>query len=103
MLRPDQIRAALEEILPLVQQPVRYLGLERNLVRKPWDSVPLHVALAFPDAYEVGMSHQGSQILYHLINRRPDAVAARNETIEGAMSVRRLDDGLVATLGGRRS
>ena len=65
---PETIRAALEQILPLVQQPARYLGLERNLVRKPWDSVPLHVALAFPDAYEVGMSHQGSQILYHLIN-----------------------------------
>ncbi len=73
----QSVRAALEAILPRVQKPARYLGLERNLVRKPWDSVPLHVALAFPDTYEIGMSHQGSRILYHLVNRRADALAER--------------------------
>ena len=67
---PDEIRAALEEILPGVQKPTRYLGIERNLVRKPWDDVSVRVALAFPDAYEIGMSHQGTRILYHLVNRR---------------------------------
>ncbi len=75
--RPRSVREALDAILPRVQKPARYLGLERNLVRKAWDSVPLHVALAFPDAYEIGMSHQGSRILYHMINRRPDALAER--------------------------
>ncbi len=75
--RPESVRAALDGILPRVQKPARYLGLERNLVRKPWESVPLHVALAFPDAYEIGMSHQGSRILYHMVNRRPDALAER--------------------------
>lgn len=74
---PDSIRSALDEILPRVRKPARYLGLERNLTRKTWDAVPLHVALAFPDAYEIGMSHQGSHILYHLVNRRPDALAER--------------------------
>ena len=74
---PDEIRAALEEILPGVQKPTRYLGLERNLVRKPWDDVSVRVALAFPDAYEIGMSHQGTRILYHLVNRRSDALAER--------------------------
>ncbi|MCP4896498.1 MAG: TIGR03960 family B12-binding radical SAM protein [bacterium] len=74
---PEQIRATLETTLPKVQKPSRYLGLERNLVRKPWDDTPLHVALAFPDAYEIGMSHQGTRILYHLINRRSDALAER--------------------------
>jgi radical SAM family uncharacterized protein/radical SAM-linked protein len=74
---PDEIRAALEEILPEVQKPSRYLGIERNLVRKPWDKVEVRVALAFPDAYEIGMSHQGTRILYHLINRREDALAER--------------------------
>jgi len=73
----QSVRTALEAILPRVRKPARYLGLERNLVRKPWDSVPLHVALAFPDTYEIGMSHQGSRILYHLVNRRPDALAER--------------------------
>jgi len=71
------VRAALDEILPRVAKPTRYLGIERNLVRKPWDDVALHVALAFPDAYEIGMSHQGSQILYHLVNRRSDACCER--------------------------
>ncbi|HSN57619.1 MAG TPA: TIGR03960 family B12-binding radical SAM protein, partial [Candidatus Sulfomarinibacteraceae bacterium] len=75
---PKAIRNALDDILPGVQSPSRYLGLERNLTRKPWDEVALHVALAFPDAYEIGMSHQGTRILYHLVNRRPDALAERS-------------------------
>ncbi|NOZ77815.1 MAG: TIGR03960 family B12-binding radical SAM protein [Acidobacteria bacterium] len=74
---PETVRAALDEILPRVVKPARYLGLERNLVRKAWDGVALHVALAFPDTYEIGMSHQGSRILYHLVNRRSDALAER--------------------------
>jgi radical SAM family uncharacterized protein/radical SAM-linked protein len=75
---PDELRTALESILPGVQKPSRYLGIERNLIRKPWDAVDVRVALAFPDAYEIGMSHQGTRILYHLINRREDALAERS-------------------------
>jgi radical SAM family uncharacterized protein len=77
MADPAALRAALDDILPLVERPSRYLGLERNLRRKPWGSVPLHVALAFPDVYEIGMCHLGSHILYHLVNRREDALAER--------------------------
>jgi radical SAM family uncharacterized protein len=77
MIDPRELRTQLDEILPTVQSPSRYLGLERNLIRKPWDEVSLRVALAFPDAYEIGMSHQGTRILYHLINRRDDALAER--------------------------
>jgi len=77
MLSGTKLREALDGFLPRVSKPARYLGLERNLVRKPWDSVAVRVALAFPDAYEIGMSHQGSQILYNLVNRRPDALAER--------------------------
>lgn len=77
MTNPTTQRERLDEILPLVQGPSRYLGLERNLTRKPWDSVEIRVALAFPDAYEIGMSHQGTRILYHLVNRRDDALAER--------------------------
>ncbi|MEX1309994.1 MAG: TIGR03960 family B12-binding radical SAM protein [Candidatus Sulfomarinibacteraceae bacterium] len=76
-MEPHDIRTMLDEVLPTVQSPSRYLGLERNLTRKPWDSVELRVALAFPDAYEIGMSHQGTRILYHLVNRRDDALAER--------------------------
>ena len=77
MTDPAALRAALDDILPLVERPSRYLGLERNLVRKPWESVRLRVALAFPDTYEIGMCHLGSHILYHLVNRREDALAER--------------------------
>jgi len=77
MTEPAALRAALDDILPLVEGPVRYLGLERNAVRKPWESVRLRMVLAFPDVYEIGMSHLGSHILYHLVNRRDDALAER--------------------------
>jgi radical SAM family uncharacterized protein/radical SAM-linked protein len=33
--------------------------------------------IAFPDLYEIGTSHFGIQILYHLINRDPDMLAER--------------------------
>lgn len=39
--------------------------------------VRLRVALAFPDVYEIGMSHIGLKILYGMINRRPDFWAER--------------------------
>ncbi len=74
---PQAIRSALDDILPGVQKPTRYLGIERNLVRKDWDETQVRLALAFPDAYEIGMSHQGTRILYHIANRRPDTLAER--------------------------
>ena len=76
-MRPESIRAALERILPGVQKPGRYLGLERNLVRKDWDAVDVRLLLAFPDEYGIGMSHQGTRILYHIANRRADTLAER--------------------------
>jgi radical SAM superfamily enzyme YgiQ (UPF0313 family) len=35
------------------------------------------VLLAFPDIYEVGMSHLGFQVLYHILNIQPDVGAER--------------------------
>lgn len=74
---PQALRTALDDILPGVQKPTRYLGLERNLVRKPWDETPVRLALAFPDTYEIGMSHYGTRILHHIANRRRDTLAER--------------------------
>ena len=74
---PDQIRAALDRILPGVQKPGRYLGLERNIIVKDWGSAAVRLLLAFPDEYGIGMSHQGTRILYHIANARPDALAER--------------------------
>ncbi len=76
-MQPSEIRAALDRILPGVQRPGRYLGLERNTVVKDWASVPVRLLLAFPDEYGIGMSHQGTRILYHIANARPDALAER--------------------------
>ena len=58
----------LKEFLSLVSKPVRYLGQEIHSIRKDPAGVRLKFCLAFPDVYEVGMSHLGIQILYHLLN-----------------------------------
>ncbi len=60
-----------------IRRPSRYLGNEPNAVRKPRGSVELRAGLAFPDVYEVGMSHQGLKILYHMLNNRPWLAAER--------------------------
>src|SRR4030043_7205 len=58
----------LKELLPLVSKPVRYLGQEINSIKKDPTGARLKFCLAFPDVYEVGMSHLGIQILYHILN-----------------------------------
>ena len=67
----------IQDILPLVQKPSRYLGFETNRVKKPWQDVALHVALAFPDLYEIATSHFGIQILYSILNNENDILAER--------------------------
>ena len=61
-------------LLPLVVQPSQYVGLETNARFKDVGAAEVAVVMAFPDAYSVGISHLGSQILYHLLNDT-DAVA----------------------------
>jgi len=68
----------LERVLGEVQKPARYIGCEDGM------TVPVHhpdrVAwlLVYPDTYEVGLPNQGLQILYEILNERPDAVAERS-------------------------
>ncbi len=66
-----------ETVLAEVQGPARYLGGEVNAVVKDPAAVRIQFALCYPDVYEVGMSHLGSQILYHVINSRPEAACER--------------------------
>lgn len=66
-----------DEILPRVQKPTRYLGNEVNAVAKDLSRCSLKVVLAFPDLYEVGMSHLGLKILYSLINDHEQWAAER--------------------------
>src|SRR5215213_7499694 len=70
-------RTALDQILPRVEKPVRYVGGEWNSVRKDPDVVRLRIALCFPDVYEIGMSHLGLKILYELLNRPEHWAAER--------------------------
>jgi len=65
------------EILSGVQRPGRYIGGEWNEIVKDHREVDLTFALAFPDLYEIGMSHLGFRILYSLLNSRPDTAAER--------------------------
>jgi radical SAM family uncharacterized protein/radical SAM-linked protein len=75
---PDERRRiGREEILDAVEKPGRYLGGEWNAIRKDPDLVRVRAALAFPDAYEIGMSYIGQKILYSLINERPEWAAER--------------------------
>lgn len=66
-----------DEVLLAVQKPGRYIGGEVNSIVKPTGQVKVRMALAFPDVYEVGMSHLGSHILYHVVNRRPEFACER--------------------------
>lgn len=67
----------LDTILRTVARPARYLGNEINAVHKDLDRVEVKFLLAFPDLYDVGMSHLGFQLLYHLLNCREDVAAER--------------------------
>ena len=65
------------EILPLVTRPSRYVGSEFGIVVKDHSKVSLSFLLAFPDLYEIGMSHLGLRILYDILNRKDDILAER--------------------------
>ncbi len=66
-----------EDFLPLVNKPGRYINNEVNAVHKNPALAKTRVCLFFPDTYEVGMSHLGLRILYHILNSRPDTVCER--------------------------
>jgi radical SAM family uncharacterized protein/radical SAM-linked protein len=70
-------RMNFDDILLSVEKPSRYTGGEVNAVRKDRWACELSIALAFPDTYEVGMSHLGIQILYAILNGHPRIVAER--------------------------
>ncbi|MDP9420566.1 MAG: TIGR03960 family B12-binding radical SAM protein [Actinomycetota bacterium] len=67
----------LEPLLAQVQKPARYIGCEDG-AQTP-EHAPHKVAwlLTYPDTYEIGLPNQGLQILYEILNERPDAVAER--------------------------
>ncbi|MFH1898582.1 MAG: TIGR03960 family B12-binding radical SAM protein [Candidatus Desantisbacteria bacterium] len=67
----------IEHLLPKVSRPARYTGNEVNSISKDISRTGVRIALAFPDVYEIGMSHLGLKILYEILNELPDVAAER--------------------------
>ncbi len=59
----------IENLISTVQRPGRYLGNEINVPQKDWAGARVRMVLAFPDVYEVGMSHLGLPLLYGILNQ----------------------------------
>ncbi|WP_420627009.1 TIGR03960 family B12-binding radical SAM protein [Candidatus Poriferisodalis sp.] len=67
----------LEPLLPRVSKPARYIGCEDGMQRPTVGPHLTSWLLAYPDTYEIGLPNQGLQILYELLNERPDSSAER--------------------------
>jgi radical SAM family uncharacterized protein len=76
-LQSEALWRRVQRILPTVIKPGRYVGGEFNQTLKPWDAVRTHVALVFPEIYDLGQSNLGIAILYDILNQRPDVAAER--------------------------
>jgi radical SAM family uncharacterized protein len=74
---PQSISQFLERTLSCVETPAQYIGGEINQVSKTRGPGEVRVALCYPDTYEIGMSHLGLRILYHIINQREGWSAER--------------------------
>jgi len=65
------------ELLPRVQQPAQYVGREINARNADVRAADVSVVMAFPDAYTIGISHLGSQVLYQMLNDIPGVACDR--------------------------
>lgn len=72
MYRNQENLKKLEGFLLDVEKPARYIGGEQGSVSKDIENVDIRFAFAFPDTYEIGMSHLGMKILYALKNSVPN-------------------------------
>jgi radical SAM family uncharacterized protein/radical SAM-linked protein len=68
------------KFLDKVEKPSRYTGAEHGARKKAWDGVVARVCLAFPDIYDIGMSHLGFRMLYKILNDDPRTLAERAYT-----------------------
>jgi radical SAM family uncharacterized protein len=69
------MRHLYADFIDRVAKPMRYLGGEYQAVIK--DTAEARVCLAFPDVYDIGMSHLGTKIIYSLLNRDPRIACER--------------------------
>jgi radical SAM family uncharacterized protein len=71
------LKETVVRLLPRVQTPAQYLGGELNSVVKDHRQIRGKLCLAFPDAYTLGMSHHGLQVLYTIMNNDPQWACER--------------------------
>ncbi len=71
------IEAFLSRVLPVVSKPGRYIGGEVNSRRGAPSGGDVRVCLAFPEIYEIGMSHQGTAIILDILNQTEGVFAER--------------------------
>ncbi len=83
-----------ESLLPRVLNPITYQGNEVNAVHKALDNIAIRFAFAFPDLYEVGMSHLGMRILYGMLNREEDIYCERVFAPQGDMETLMRENGI---------
>ncbi len=67
----------IEPLLAQVVKPARYIGGELGAQRPDHGPGRVSWLLVYPDTYEIGLPNQGLQILYEILNERPDAAAER--------------------------
>lgn len=88
-MKENRKKVQIEDLLMKVEKPARYLGNEMNAAHKVLTDEMVHFAFAFPDTYEIGMSHLGMQILYHLLNNQEkiycERVFSPNEDMENLL------------------
>jgi radical SAM family uncharacterized protein len=68
----------IERVLPTVSKPARYIGSEQGAQYPEHGEGRVAWLLVYPDTYEIGLPNQGLQILYEILNERPDAIAERS-------------------------
>src|ERR1035441_1398963 len=68
----------VEPLLAQVTKPARYIGGELGAQAAEHGRWAGSWLLVYPDTYEIGLPNQGLQILYEILNERPDAGAERS-------------------------
>jgi len=71
------VKEKINDLLYKIKNPERYIGNEWNAINKKWTNDKIKTVLAFPDVYEIGMSHLGMKIIYHLLNSNEDILCER--------------------------
>ncbi len=67
----------LEQILRSVDKPARYIGNEINVAEKNVRKSTVRFSMCYPDTYEVGMSHLGTEIIYFMLNEMENVFCER--------------------------